>query len=104
MKRLKRLCEAVRALSPYGAFSLTGAPDETGKEQWKGVISIGGVILVESLGNVEDVVAELTKKLERMSQRMMAKLSAIPPSIPPSMGGAAPPSIPPPPKVPKDGD
>lgn len=83
MQRLKRLCDAVRTLSPYGAFSLTGVPDETGKEQWRGVISIGGIVLVESLGGIDDVVIELTRKLERMSQRMVTKLSAVPPSTPP---------------------
>lgn len=80
MRRLARLCNAIRAISPYGSLSLTGLPSEDGSaDLWDGKITMGGVILVETKGALEEVIEELTHKLERMSQRMLARLTSVPP-------------------------
>lgn len=84
MKQLKRLCNAARTLSNQATFSLTGVPDESNGELWKGVVAIGGVILVDYIGPIDTVIPSLIKKLEGMSHKMRARLASadsIPPPI-----------------------
>lgn len=60
----------------------TGLPNDT--EIWKGTVSVGGIVLVDSVGTLEDVVNQLISKLEKMSQKMLAlRISQHPP--PPSV-------------------
>ncbi len=77
MKEVRRLCEAVRMLSPQASFSLPGNPD-AGENMWRGVVAVGGVVLVEATGPLDQVIPDLTRKLEKMSQRMMQRLSLPP--------------------------
>jgi len=83
MKRLIRLCNAVQTICPQGSLTLTGVPEDPENNTWKGTISIGCMILVESTGTVEEVLMDLNSKLERMSKRLMRQLS---PSSPPEDG------------------
>lgn len=78
MKELKRLMDAVRTISNHASFSLTGVPD-AGDDTWKGVVSVGGVVLVDAVGPLDVVLDDLTKKLEKMSQRMIQRLTIPPP-------------------------
>jgi hypothetical protein len=87
VKRLLRLCNSIQAMSPYGSLSLTGVPSENPDRMlWKGTVSIGCVILLESTGSVEEVIKDITMRLERMSQQMMKQLvpSSPPEEDPPS--------------------
>ncbi len=83
MKSFKRLCNAVRAISPYGVISISGAPHPvTGDgDNWRGSVSVGGVILVENVGDFDAVLEELTKKIEKMGKRVVDGLNS--PSDPP---------------------
>ena len=84
MKRLLRLCNSIQAMSSSGGLSLTDVPSEDPDRMlWKGTVSVGCVILLESTGNVEEVITDLTRRLEKMSQRMMNQLV---PSSPPEEG------------------
>ena len=76
MERLSRLCNAVRAISPQGSVVITELPEDN-QDLWQGRISIGGVILAETKGELDSIIEELTHKVERMSQRMMARLSEV---------------------------
>jgi hypothetical protein len=80
MKRLNRLCSAIQTICPQGSLTLIGISDDPDQNTWKGTISVGCVILAESTGSPEDIVRELTMKLEKMSQRLMRQLT---PSNPP---------------------
>jgi hypothetical protein len=75
VKQLKRVCNAARALSNQATFGLTGVPGES-DDLWRGVVSIGGVILVEYTGTIDSVVPSIIKKLEGMSQKMRARLAS----------------------------
>ena len=85
MKRLNRLCSAIRTICPEGSLTLTGGNESPEQKSWKGTISVGCMILAEATGEIEEVIKELTSKLESMSQRLMRQLT-IPTddSIPPS--------------------
>ena len=85
MKRLNRLCSAIRTIYPEGSLTLTGGNESPEQKSWKGTISVGCMILAEATGEIEEVIKELTSKLESMSQRLMRQLT-IPTddSIPPS--------------------
>jgi hypothetical protein len=83
MKRLNRLCNAIQAICPQGSLTLTGTSDDPDQRTWKGTISIGCMILAEAIGTLEEVLKELTQKLEKMSQRLMRQLA---PSNPPEDG------------------
>lgn len=78
MKEVRRLCEAVRLISPQASLSLHGAPD-AGEDMWRGVVAVGGVVLVEATGTLDLVIVDLTRKLEKMSQRMIQRLTLPPP-------------------------
>lgn len=54
---------------------MTGGNQTSGQKAWKGTISVGCMILAEATGETEEVILELTHKLERMSQRLMHQLS-----------------------------
>lgn len=81
MKTLNRLCNAIRTICPEGSLILTGGDESPEQKSWKGMISVGGMILASSTGEVEEVITELTHKLESMSQRLLRQLT---PSDPPS--------------------
>lgn len=80
MKKLCRLGEAVKAISPRAEIRFKGIPDR--EDWWVCVISVGDVILAESAaGPLDTVLTEVTKKVQGMSQRIRAVLA--PNSIPP---------------------
>jgi hypothetical protein len=88
VKRLLRLCNAIRAIYPMGSFCLSGiSGDDKSNDLWKGTVTVGDAILLETTGSVDTVVLELTRKLEKMSQRMLAQLSS---SAPPAGSGDPP--------------
>lgn len=91
MRRLTRLCNTIRVISPHGCLSLTGLPSTDGSaDLWDGKITVGGVILVETEGKLEDVLEGLTRKLERMSHIMLDRITSVTPpgeEPPPSSQG-----------------
>jgi len=90
VRRLTHLCNAVRTLSPYGSIVFTGVPSEEGStDLWQGRVMLGDVILVETEGEIEAVLTELTNKLELISQRMLTSLAS---SHPPAGQEDPPPS------------
>jgi len=88
MRRFKRLFEAVRTISPQAELTFKGIPDR--EDWWVCLITVGGVIIVDTAaGPLEVVFEEAARKIGRMSQRMRAAVAAkagdsIPP--PPSSG------------------
>lgn len=87
MKRLNRLCSAIQTICPQGSLTLTGVPEDPDQKTWKGTISVGCMILAECTGTPEEILKELTGKLERMSQRLLRQLTPSNPpedSVPPS--------------------
>lgn len=85
MKRLNRLCSAIRTICPEGSLTLTGGNESPEQKSWKGTISVGCMILAEATGEIEEVIKELTSKLESMSQRLMHQLTTpTDDSVPPS--------------------
>jgi hypothetical protein len=78
MKRFNRLCSAIRTICPQGSLTLTGIYGD--QDSWKGTISVGCMLLAEATGSLEEVLKELTTKLEKMSQRLLTQLR---PSTPP---------------------
>jgi hypothetical protein len=83
MKRFNRLCNAIRTICPEGSLTLTGGDGSPDQKSWKGTISVGCMILAEATGEPEEVIVELTHKLEKMSQRLLRQLT---PSEPPDDG------------------
>lgn len=77
MEKFNRLCEAARSITPQATVNFTGEG-----ELWRGSVSVGGIILVDAIGTTEEVIQQLTQKLERMSQRVIARLSIAPPPPP----------------------
>lgn len=85
MKRLNRLCSAIQTICPQGSLSLTSVPEDPELKTWKGTIAVGCMILVDATGTTDEVIKELTGKLEKMSQRLMRQLaSPTEDSVPPS--------------------
>lgn len=64
-------------------MTLTGGNQSPEQKSWKGTISVGCMILAEATGETEEVIIELTHKLEKMSQRLLRQLT---PSSPPDDG------------------
>ena len=64
-------------------MTLTGGNQSLEQKSWKGTISVGCMILAEATGETEEVIIELTHKLEKMSQRLLRQLT---PSSPPDDG------------------
>lgn len=83
MERFNRLCNAIRAICPEGSLTMTGGNQTLEQKSWKGTISVGCMILAEATGETEEVIIELTHKLERMSQRILRQLTQ---SNPPDSG------------------
>ena len=81
MKQLKKLADAIRTISEQSTLSITGVPGSA--TAWKGTVSVGGIVLIDATGSLEEVVAQLISKLEKMSKRMLAlRLSQHPPAPP----------------------
>jgi len=74
MKRLRRLCEATRLISPAATITLHGVPDR--EDLWVVRVAVSNVILVEtSAGLLDGVVIEAAKKLQSLSQRVLLAVS-----------------------------
>ena len=74
MRKLRRLFEAARAITPQAQVTFRGIPDR--EDWWVCVVSVGSVILVESSAGPPDVVLdEASKKLRGMSQKMKAAIN-----------------------------
>ncbi len=70
MKRLRRLCEATRAISHQADLKFFGIPDR--EDSWVVRVAVRDAILVETAaGPLESVIEEATKKLSSMSQRVI---------------------------------
>lgn len=70
MKRLRRLCEGTRAISPQAQIMILGVPDR--EDWWVIRVAVGSVILIETAaGPLDKVLNESTKKLQGLSQRML---------------------------------
>lgn len=80
MDRMKRLCRAIRAISPHGSICFKGFPHPDQVDQWLGVIAMGDIIIVEHTGSIEEVLEELTLKLEAISHKVIRGLSS---TVPP---------------------
>ncbi len=72
MVEIAQLCEVIKALTPEGALTLQSKRSDT-NDQWRGMVTVGGVILVESVGTINEVIVDLSKKMRSLSQRMLAK-------------------------------
>jgi hypothetical protein len=83
MRRLKKLGEAVKAISPQAEIRFRGIPDR--EDWWVCIVAVGDAILVESAaGPLETVLDETAKKVRKMSSRIRAVLPSMPgDSIPP---------------------
>jgi hypothetical protein len=98
MKRLRRLCEATRAISHAAQIILRGIPDRD--DLWVIRITVGEVILLETgAGLLDKVILEATKKLQSLSQRMLLAASAAAEEA--DTGPDSGESMPPPPDTPK---
>jgi hypothetical protein len=102
MKRLRRLCEATRAISPAATITLRGVPDRD--DLWVVKVSVGEVILLETgAGLLDKVIVEAAKKLQSLSQRVL--LAAVGSGDGPESGpdDSSPPAstIPSPPRTPR---
>ena len=74
MKRLRRLCEATRAISHAAKITFHGIPDRD--DLWVVRVSVGDVILVETAaGTLDRVLIEAAKKLQGLSQKMLIAAS-----------------------------
>ena len=74
MKRLRRLCEATRLISPAAQITLHGVPDR--EDLWVIRVTVANIILVETgAGLLERVIVEAAKKLQAMSQRVLLAVS-----------------------------
>lgn len=73
MRKLRRLTEATRALSPVGQITFRGIPD---RDDWLVcIVSVGEVILFESgAGPLDFVLDEALRKMSTMSQRVKVAL------------------------------
>jgi hypothetical protein len=91
MKRLRRLCEATRAISSSARITLLGVPDRD--DLWVIRVSVGDVILVETgAGVLDKVLVESAKKLQSLSQRiLLAAAEEVPEDGPDDSGPIAPP-------------
>lgn len=70
MKRLRRLCEATRAISAAAKITILGVPDR--EDVWVIRVQVGDVILVETAaGGLDKVLIEATKRLQSLSQRVL---------------------------------
>jgi hypothetical protein len=74
MYSLSRLCEAIRAITPQAELRLHGK--EGGL--YTGSVQVAGVVLAEAEGDLDGVMAALTKRIESMSQRMMQAIKTGP--------------------------
>ncbi len=96
MRQLRRLCEAVRAISPECKLVFHGVPDRD--DCWVLRIQVADVILCETgAGPVEKVVPEASKKIQSLSQRILLAAAADPDERPSSI----PPASPDPPPTPR---
>jgi len=78
MRRLRKLGEAAKAISPQAEISFRGIPDR--EDWWVCLISVGDAILVQTAaGPLETVLIEAAKKVQGLSQRIRAVLPSIPP-------------------------
>lgn len=94
MKRLRRLCEATRQISPHAKITFHGIPDRD--DLWVIRVQVGDVILVEtSAGLLDKVLIDAAKKLQGLSQRVILAVTQNG-DDPPDSGPDD--SIPPPPK------
>jgi len=74
MKRLRRLCEATRAISPAAKITFHGVPDRD--DVWVVRVAVGDIILVETAAGILDrVLQEAAKKLQSLSQRVLIAAS-----------------------------
>lgn len=75
MRKLRRLCDATRAISPGGEVIVRGIPDRD--DWWVCVVRVGDVILFESAaGPLDFVLDETTRKMLTMSRRVKAAIVA----------------------------
>ncbi len=83
MKRLRKLGDAVKAISPQAEIRFRGIPDRD--DWWVCIISAGDIILVQTAaGPLEAALVEAAKKVQKMSQRIRAVLPSKPgDSLPP---------------------
>jgi len=97
MKRLRRLCEATRQISPHAKITLHGIPDRD--DVWVIRVQVGDVILVETgAGLLDKVLVEASKKLQALSQRVLLAAAPSGDEDPESEPGDS--TIPPPPGKP----
>lgn len=100
MKRLRRLCEGTRAISPQAQISILGVPDR--EDWWVIRVSVATVILVETAaGPLDKVLSEAAKKLQGLSQRMLMASAPNGDEVPDSGDRTS--SLPPPPGPPSSG-
>jgi len=81
---LKRLCNAIRAISPYATIKFSGVPDPvTGNgDLWQGTISVGSVIILEHTGPLDVVLKELTSNIGNLSTKIVRQLANVTPPGP----------------------
>ena len=76
MDPLARLCAAIRAISPHAKLIFQGVPHpQTGNGNlWRGMISVGDIVIAEHTDELYEVVYKLTDKLESLTQKLMRNL------------------------------
>lgn len=74
MKRVRRLCEAARMISPSVRIVLCGVPDR--EDFWAISVRVGDVILLETAaGPLDRIIIEANRKLQKLSQRVLMAVS-----------------------------
>lgn len=97
MKRLRRLCEIVRSISPMADVRFMGVPDRD--DIWIVRVAIRDAILVETAaGPLDNVMEESIRKLRALSQRFLTAVSQTTAEVAPTPGES---TIPPPPDTPR---
>jgi len=96
VRRLRRLCDATRAISPLADIRFIGIPDRD--DMWVVRVAVRDAILVETAaGALEKVVEEATKKLKTMSRKIIAAADRNGNDETPSSRESTIPCMPPPP-------
>lgn len=94
MKRLRRLCDATRAISAQGSVTFHGVPDRD--DFWVVRVAVRDIIIIETgAGLLDKVIVEAGKKLQALSQRVL--LAVVANGDEPDSGPTLDSTVPPPP-------
>jgi hypothetical protein len=74
---MRRLLKAVKAITPHGTISLKGVPHPvTGNgDHWHGMISVGNIVIADHIGDMNEIIEELTHRLDAVADRLKSGLA-----------------------------